>query len=140
MTLCFGCDFLCFLPSQVNRGPAAGDESVDDRLQSPLYKQHLQAMAAALVPLVGPPGFAKGLEKPADSPSEPGEGGAAADFGFRRIEPELRRAAGGAQAAAQASAGAASATAAERALQAKRQARAVIEHAVFFLLGSEDGS
>lgn len=33
---------------QVNRGPAAGDESVDDRLQSPPYKQHLQACAPSL--------------------------------------------------------------------------------------------
>jgi hypothetical protein len=40
---------------EVNRGPAAGDESVDDTLQSEPYRQHMAALAAALLARGAPP-------------------------------------------------------------------------------------
>jgi hypothetical protein len=40
---------------EVNRGPAAGDESVDDTLQSGPYRQHMAALAAALLARGAPP-------------------------------------------------------------------------------------
>lgn len=52
----------------------------------------VQAMASALLRLVGPPGFASRLEKSTVGHSEPDDG--PTDFGFRRVDPEHLPAAG----------------------------------------------
>ena len=62
----------------MNRGPAAGDESVDDRLQSAPYKAHMAALCAALVRLVAPASVAATMREPSQSQL----------LRFERVEPD----------------------------------------------------